>query len=504
MKALQFILVLTAVVLIPCQVASPGERIVIDGEFLDWDQSTLANTDPAGDQMSGDLDLGRLWASYDGQYVFMSFEVGAEINLQASNRITMYIDADGNSRTGIDMYGIGVDVEWTFGLKSGYLWQGLLQRRIGHHDIGLVSAPTVTSTRFEIAIDRRAGLIGYRKRFPSSMWRIVIVDEDGGDRIPGSGEVITIRFDKAPTEPVSPIDLGRFDREHLRLLSYNVLWDGIFDPDPERRQAFAGLMRAVDPDIIGFQEIFSHSALETKAFVYSILPTGSARGFGRWYCSKPAAVASDIVLVSRYPIGQAYSVAGNAAFLLDLRPWYECALFLIVAHPPCCGNNTGRQWEIDAIMAFIRDAKEPGGALDLEPDTPIVVMGDMNLVGDSQQVKTLLTGDIVNTAEYGPSFSPDWDGTDFKDLLPRHTHLPMTFTWYNPEDFFWPGRLDYVVYSDAVLDIGNNFVLYTPSIPSGDLRSNRLRSHYATKASDHLPVVCDLILPVRSRGHGIP
>jgi len=503
-RSLRFVVFFVLIALIPCQVASLGDRIVIDGEFLDWDPLTLAHTDPAGDQMSGDIDFGRLWASYDRRYVFMSFEVGAEINLQSSNKITMYIDTDGDSHTGTRMYGIGVDIEWAFGLKSGYLWQGLFRRQIGHDDIGLVSAPTVTSTRFEIAIDRRAGPLGYRKRFPSPMWRIVTVDEDGGDRIPDSGEVITIRFDKAPIEPVSPIDLGKLDRDHLRLLSYNVLWDGIFDPDPQRRQAFAGLIRAVDPDIIGFQEVFSHSALETKAFIYSVLPTGSAKGFGRWYCSKPAAINSDIVLVSRYPIEQAYPVAGNAAFLLDLRPWYECDLLLIVAHPPCCGNDTGRQWEIDAIMAFIRDAKEPGGVLDLEPDTPIVVMGDMNLVGDSQQLKTLLTGDIVNTDEYGPVFAPDWDGTDFTDLLPRHTHLPMTFTWYNPQDAFWPGRLDYFVYSDAVVDIGNNFVLFTPSMPSDDLRSNRLRSHYATKTSDHLPVVCDLVLPVRMRGHDFP
>jgi endonuclease/exonuclease/phosphatase family metal-dependent hydrolase len=498
MSSLRFMILLTVLALIPCQAASQGERIVIDGEFLDWDHLTPACTDPIGDEMTGDIDFGRLWASYDGQYVFLSLEVGAEINLQSLNQITLYIDTDGSSHTGTRIDGIGADLEWTFGQRSGYLKRGLLPRRISHDDIGLVSAPTVTSTRFEVAIARRAGLAGYRSRFPSPTWHIVIVDEHGGDRIPDSGEVVTVRFDKAPAKPLTPISLGRHDRDHLRILSYNVLWDGIFDPDPARREAFAGILRAVDPDIIGFQEVFSHGARQTRAFIQSTVFSGFARGFGRWYSSKPDP-NSDIVLVSRYPIRQAYPIGGNAAFLLDLSPWYECDLLLIVAHPPCCGNNTGRQWEIDAIMAFIRDAKETGGVLDIQPDTPIVVMGDMNFVGDSQQLKTLITGDIVNTVEHGPAFAPDWDGTDFADLLPRHTHLPMAFTWFSPDEYFWPGRLDYVVYSDAVIDIGNNFVLFTPGMPADVLTSSRLKADYTTKASDHLPVVCDLVLPVSKK-----
>ena len=90
---------------------------------------------------------------------------------------------------------------------------------------------------------------------------------------------------------------------------------------------------------------------------------------------------------------------------------------VIVAHPPCCSNDQGRQDEIDAFMAFLRESKD-GGEFDIAEDTPIVIVGDMNLVGLNQQVKTLLTGDIINEIEYGQDFLPDWDGTALEDVKP--------------------------------------------------------------------------------------
>jgi hypothetical protein len=71
----------------------------------------------------------------------------------------------------------------------------------------------------------------------------------------------------------------------------------------------------------------------------------------------------------------------------------------------------------------------------------------------------------------------------------------MTFTWYGQRESFWPGRLDFIIYSDAVVDIGNSFVLFTPAMSEEVLERYRLERWDATTASDHLPVVGDLILP---------
>jgi exonuclease III len=490
MRKLQLTVLLLAVGLLPHQAAA-GAGIIVDGRFSDWDRIAPAYSDAAGDQTSGDIDFGRLWTASDKAYIFLSLETGAEINLQGANRITLYVDTDRNTRTGKAIHGIGAELEWTFGARSGYLKEGFLRRRVYHHDIGIVCAPTVTSERFEIAIAKSAGTRSYRGRFQPPAWRVVIVDGAGGDRIPDSGEIVITDFDRHPIEQLVPIALNKHNPADLRLLTYNVQWDGLFDP--AKQTAFRRILRVIRPDIIGFQEIFAHDAHQTASFIRSALPFIPLKGFGRWYSSKPDP-ESDIVLISRFPILETYPIGMNGAFLLDLSPWHETDLLVIVAHPPCCGNNVGRQWEIDAVMAFIRNAKEKGGMLDLEEDTPIVVMGDMNLVGASQQLRTLLTGDIVNTNTYGPAAPPDWDGTDFADLTPRHTHLPMTYTWYSALDYYWPGRLDYVLYSDAVIDIGNSFVLFTPGMPADELERYRLEAEDATRASDHLPVVCDLIL----------
>jgi hypothetical protein len=142
-------------------------------------------------------------------------------------------------------------------------------------------------------------------------------------------------------------------------------------------------------------------------------------------------------------------------------------------------------------MGFVRDAKAGGGDVHLVPDSPVLLIGDANLVGHAQQRETLVTGRIVHTDAFGPQFGPDWDGTAFTDLQPRHTDDPLTSTWYG--NTFSPGRLDYVVFSDAVLEVGNRFVLFTPEMPDSSLARYGLRADDVLVASNHLPLVVDLV-----------
>ena len=53
-------------------------------------------------------------------------------------------------------------------------------------------------------------------------------------------------------------------------------------------------------------------------------------------------------------------------------------------------------------------------------------------------------------------------------------------------------------YSDATLDIGNRFVLHTPSLPQETLEDWRLAVEDTDVVTDHLPVVADLILRANS------
>ncbi|MEN8194559.1 MAG: endonuclease/exonuclease/phosphatase family protein, partial [Bacteroidota bacterium] len=251
------------------------------------------------------------------------------------------------------------------------------------------------------------------------------------------------------------------------------------------KESNSRILKAINPDIIGLQEINNHSSEQTAELIEEFLPSSINE---QWFSSKQG---SDIVVISRYPISQSFYVEGNGAFLIDLSKNYEQDLLLINAHPPCCAKNDERQKEIDAFMAFIRDAKEEGGALTLKENTPIVILGDMNLVGYNQQQKTLITGDIVNTNDYGDKFIPDWDTTSLMDTKPPTTHSPSTFTWYNKRSDFAPGRLDYIVYTNSVIEHQNGFVLFTNELPQDSLDKYNLLYDDATRASDHLPVVAD-------------
>jgi exonuclease III len=450
-------------------IPSNAAHISMDGFFSDWETIEPIHLDPTRDQLTGDLDFGHLWIANDERFLYIRIEVEAEINLQNDNAITLYLDTDNNTSTASEL-------EWNFGDRYGR-W---INSDISAYDIGLVTMPTITSNQFEIAIDR----IKEPLLFSNDTIQITFVDRTGGDRIPDEGSNITYKFNNTQLAPIPKLTLSKQNEEHLRVLSYNVLRDGIWNSN--RTSSFERILRSIKPDIIGFQEIYSHTAEQTEAFV-------EIQFQERWYSSK---VAPDIITISRYPIIGAYPVTGNGAFLIDLRPEYNSDLLFIVAHPPCCNNNTGRQLEIDAIMAFIRDNREYGRDFELKIDTPIMIIGDLNLVGYAEQLETLLTGEIVNVAQYGSPFTPDWDGTDFTALLPRHTDLGMYYTWYDEGESFSPGRLDYIIFSDSVLEPANHFILFTPEIAVESLVKYGLEAQDAIIASDHLPVVGDFILPI--------
>ena len=118
----------------------------------------------------------------------------------------------------------------------------------------------------------------------------------------------------------------------------------------------------------------------------------------------------------------------------------------------------------------------------------------MNFVGDRQQLKTMLTGDIVYENAHGQDFIPGWNGGDLIDSRPYTTSLPFSMTWYDEASSFSPGRLDYHIFSGSVFEELNSFALFTPALPQDSLSLYGLQVNDSKIASDHLPVVIDLKL----------
>jgi len=116
-------------------------------------------------------------------------------------------------------------------------------------------------------------------------------------------------------------------------------------------------------------------------------------------------------------------------------------------------------------------------------------------VGFAQQRETLLTGDIQDEGTYGPDFAPDWDASLIADVFPTHTTGAETYTWRSDGGSFPPGRLDYFAYTDSVVTAAKNFILWTPDMSPAELSAAGLLADDSTDASDHVPVVLDLVIP---------
>jgi len=421
---------------------------------------------------------------HDENYFFFYIELNTEINLQDNNDLTIYLDTDQNANTGLEIHGLGAELSYSFGDRQGTAFLSGNTYSVGQSEIKLASAPTITSSVFEFCIKRDVDIMGF-PIFSGNEIHVAIEDGSAGDFMPSQEGSIEYIAQDITLNPLPPYSISKQQSSDLRFLSYNVLFDGLFAP--ENFDAYHRIFNAIQPDIIGFQEIYNYSSQEVANRVETMISSGNGLG---WYHAQVG--NSDNHVVSKYPIINQFPISGSdaGAYLIDVPNVVEHLLF-IVAHPPCCGNNEARQLEIDAIMAFVRDAKAGIGSLNLTTNSPIVIVGDMNLVGFNQQLTTFLSGDILNEDLYGMDFTPDWNGNDFVDAKPYTTGIPVNYTWYDEGSSFSPGRLDYNIFSGSLLNLENAYILFTPTLSNEILAENSLLSNDVTSVSDHLPVVCD-------------
>lgn len=280
----------------------------------------------------------------------------------------------------------------------------------------------------------------------------------------------------------------------LRVVTYNILSDSIFDTFGDQPEKFARVVSALQPDILNLQEVYEHSASEVAALIDSIVPLP---GGATWQAYDRA----DNIIVSKYPILAGAPIAqGGASALIDL-PDADFAKDLLVAndHWRCCDNEADRQIEADRLVRDLKNFRNGNGAFSVPADTPFVVLGDLNIVSSGQPLDTAITGNIINEFSYGSDSPPDWDGTSLTDAQPRHNATGSDdYTWRNDSSPFAPGRLDYILYSDSVISTANRFVLNTTTMTSAErlatgLQANDIVVDPGRGFFDHLPVVVDFV-----------
>ena len=454
--------------------------VSIDGLFGDWSSVPVAYSDGLED--GGDENFGMLKIANDNDFLFFSIEFhDGEHLMQDWNDMHLYLDTDDDVNTGLPVYGIGAELDWCFGCRSGYFYimDGIIE--IYQNDLTLRNAPTITNERFELGISRSSTILTIDGTQEATTIRIVFQGSgENPDILPDEPGGVLYEFDPAFVPPPDPIPLEKDDQEHIRILSYNVLSDGLFNP--ERQPRFERIIKALEPDIMGFQE--ANGDHDIEGLFEDWLPGGT------WYVSDEW---SGNYVVSRYPIlYQGNHSWKSMGVLLDTEEELGTSLFFINSHFSCCGANEARQQQVDELMGFLRNLKEGLGPFTLPVGTPIVHVGDFNLVGYRQQLETLTDGDIVDEASYGIDFSPDWDDSPMTDLFSRHTHIRMGYTWRSDGSSFNPGKLDYILYTDSVLEPEKHFVLNTTAIPEADLFQYGLYEEDTNIASDHLPRILDI------------
>ena len=102
-------------------------------------------------------------------------------------------------------------------------------------------------------------------------------------------------IDSSPLPEPPPISLARLREGHLRLMSYNTEFSGILDSD--RQPFFERIIKALDPDIMAFQELRNASQVGAIIAEWLQVPLFSVTVMGN-------------TLVSRFPILDS-TVAGS-------------------------------------------------------------------------------------------------------------------------------------------------------------------------------------------------
>ena len=297
--------------------------------------------------------------------------------------------------------------------------------------------------------------------------------------------------------------LDRSSPADVRVMTWNTPFFQPYSMSETEFEPYANVLRAIDADVIVFQE-FEHD--EDVAALGGWLDEHVRAG--SWQIHEGAHDAGEDrnVIASCMPLdmlatntipGPLYPLRGVTMARVDCPDEYwSTDLYLMGVHLKAysdCLSILKKQDAADSIANWIGDLRTPGGAVDLPQDTLVVLLGDTNFYTEGDQPeRTLLTGDILNEARYGPDIKGDWDESDLVDLKPMQPGSGDTWTWWASDDFD-ASRTDRVIVTNSVMQRHNSFTLNTTVLPEDVLDAYGLELDDTTRevTSDHLPVVVD-------------
>ncbi|MBM55023.1 MAG: hypothetical protein CMB32_00500 [Euryarchaeota archaeon] len=456
-------------------------QITIDGFFDDWSSAENILTFDDSNSDSNGTELEEISITNDAGYLYIRIKLDEEVDLVDEDdlaSIRIFLDIDNDPTTGYPSSNV-IGSEFGIDFQNRQIYNDVDYPEfytMSFYELGVVPMPTITSNEFEVMIER--------DQFEDEI-AILVKEHFSGDVIPNQGLTLAYQFHDNYTN-LPNISLAKAPEVDIRLLAYN-LQHNLFDYEDE----FARIINALDPDIISFSEASEVSQSQMLNYFADYID------YPEWYTAKNG----DVMAVSKYPITQSWSVSSKiGASLVNLPDSeFDSDFLTLYAHPPCCGNDAGRQFHFDSFVNFILDIQEEGGVGQIPLNTPFTFAGDMNLVGLNEQYQTIVNGTISDTNQFGPGGLPDWDDTPLSDAICRITTNPSAHTWRantnNPSvGEYPPGRLDFIFYSNSVMDLVKSFTLDAGMLTSSVLSEFGLEPGDTFYTSDHLPIISDFIL----------
>ncbi|MDZ4754264.1 MAG: endonuclease/exonuclease/phosphatase family protein [Phycisphaerae bacterium] len=492
----------------------------LDGSFDDWSSLDRVATkyDREGDAAAGAADVTTVSLASDPHWLWIYITLAQPMTLQGLDQpMMLLIDVDAMESTGAQggpMVGAEFAVIFSPSeqdrrdsgdstvaanprrISQGAHGEGVVVRRlqddgtlgdrISSESVGLGMAPAFASTKFEIRLARSAThFAGF-----SAAARVVSLRLTPPDRVDLIEET---EVSRTLLVPRSPVDVPKADAssvarppDTMRLISWNAEFGALFkNPEP-----FGATLKSLDPDVVLWQELGKDA---------------TAASLTEWMNARvPSAGAPWKAIVSGGDLRTGIAAKGaltNAPFLDGLqrstpkgnRPVRITGALLDVngspfllasLHLKCCGRyqsseDDTRTAEAAAIRDALRQAQEKLAA-EGRPAAFTIVAGDFNLVGDRSVLTKIGAGaDLAIVDAY------QLDGT-------------TNATWRSAGNQFVPSRLDWMLFSNHSLDVQKSFVFSTEDLATDAVTQLALPASALGEASDHQPIVVDVVLRPRT------
>jgi len=268
------------------------------------------------------------------------------------------------------------------------------------------------------------------------------------------------------------------DEDEVRLLTWNVMGDKL-----KNYSVFKKVIDAANPDIILLEEVYEgieHVDLQKHLFSNGWHISVSENGYRKTVIASrkphkflkslsdieyPSENISD--LINEQPVGLQWVREDRSNGISSSGALIEAAgqeiLFVLVGLT-CCGHDgswedTMRILEASLLSERIQNILE-------EREVPVIISGDLNLVGSVQPLN------ILRNSKFPPLKSLD---------MLQHTDR-ATYTWRGLKNSpFGPGRLDYVLVDQSLVTEG--FIIKLEDL---------LTDEELMQSSDHYPLVTDI------------